>query len=420
MNEKLANNSPELRDSVELEKARQDFLDRAIDVETLTSVERAEINQHFPSGNFLFHSTTVEGAIKIIEDGNLRNGKSIDKIDPSSSHNSGWEGVSWNFNGVEAMPGDDGRLVGFVMPPEKLEADQQLVIPSRPAPYELLQLSKEIEPKEFFKCKNQLELYRKTGFPAPNSVIGNILDLKINRDSNEDKVKLLELKEKILQNPDYPNELKQHYDIEQEKIVFGLELLQQKDDEIPLAGVWIQAALDQNRFKDTIFENCHNVVDVIDELATDEKCDQLIKLTVEDWRAYEEQFDQMEQKQVGEIINPIEDMYFVAPQDEQEIDHWAKTFQAAGHWPAKILLYDSSEISKSNFTSDELGDHQKMTNFLRKVVDPNNSEYIDYEAVLGRSLDDAKRAGWRDQVLAQSETEDARRIIKKDGQIVVE
>lgn len=44
-------------------------------------------------------------------------------------------------------------------PENLLRDDTYMVVPSRPAPYEVLQISKGVDPKEFYSLKNQLETW---------------------------------------------------------------------------------------------------------------------------------------------------------------------------------------------------------------------------------------------------------------------
>ena len=101
--------------------------------------------------------------------------------DPEASAfdmNSGFEGISWSMDGIDALPGTRGNIAGFLAAPEDvLGGETQLVVPSRPAPYEMLQTSKEVDPRELYTLKNQVETWGDGGFSfgEKNSVDGNLV-----------------------------------------------------------------------------------------------------------------------------------------------------------------------------------------------------------------------------------------------------
>ena len=167
----------------------------------------------FQGGNFLFHGTRVEQAISILDSGGLvsrhtlieREEESAEAEEREKSHvrnNSGYEGISWNFNEITAMPADRYHIVGFVTSPDTvLEGGHQLAIPSRPAPNELILINEEIDGKKYYEAKTQSELMSAWGLGESNSVLSNLITLSSYREggnkSYDDEVHCLKHLQKL-------------------------------------------------------------------------------------------------------------------------------------------------------------------------------------------------------------------------------
>ena len=131
--------------------------DSMIDISSITEEERKKISLDFPSGNFLYHGSSTANLISIFMSGDIVNGRLLmmrqitagTHIRSSSRNNGGLLGVSWSMNNIDALPGDRFHLAGFLVSPEHaLSNDQRLVIPSKPAPFEVLQVSNSDEPED--------------------------------------------------------------------------------------------------------------------------------------------------------------------------------------------------------------------------------------------------------------------------------
>ena len=129
-----------------------------IEVIDMTETHGGELAAEFPGGMYLFHSTDVDSAKKILGSGSIMNagaihnrnlaarraeleaeGKSEEEIQEElkkvhTKRNSGNEGVSWSCNGISALAGENGHIVGFLAAPVDVLGEDKLVVPSRPAP----------------------------------------------------------------------------------------------------------------------------------------------------------------------------------------------------------------------------------------------------------------------------------------------
>lgn len=409
------------------------LLERTIDITEITEAESARLKRVFPSGNFVYHGTGTEQLVRILDSGFLANAKTLHERENEAAktegreanmvrRNSGFEGVSWSMNGIDALPGDRYHLAGFVAAPEAVLSDaQQLVVPSRPAPNEVLQISAEIDSSEFYDAKTQFELYRTPGMLGEtNSVFGNLFSIGMWAQEESRQIRdepiLYRAQRDLLKQPDYQDRLRELYSVDDGgKIRLAPDLSQQIDNEIPVAAVWLQAAIDTGRLEGTQFAD-KELPEIIDELNA-ENIKELLNITNQDWKNFEAVLDEAE-KDAGNIDVPVESMYFVAPR--KDAGAWLKVMARSPRKPAGILLYDDKKVRLENFASLHRGDHAELTSELRSAIKPDNPDYIDYTQVLGVEFGDDMRTGHKHQVIAERHLANRGAIKKVDGKLVVE
>ena len=409
------------------------LLERTIDIATVTPEEKDKLSHDFPSGNFLYHGAATQELIKIIDSGALMNAKALHEQEEKAAkeegrekniirRNSGYEGVSWSMNEIDALPGDRYHLAGFVIAPEMaLNSDEQLAVPSRPAPNEVLQISSSVGASEFYDAKTQYELFRNPGmFGESNSVFDNLVSISLwekeEMHTFRDEPLLYQAKRGLLSSPDYQEKLRELYSLESDgSIRFNPDLLQQVDNEIPVAAVWLQAAIDSGRFNGTAFEG-QEVPDIIGAL-DGENIKDLLSMAKKDWAPFEKIIDEGESA-AGEVKIPIESMYFVAPRKDAGL--WLKVIARSTHKPAGVLLYDDKKVRLDNFASSHRGNHLELSSELQSVIEPGGKKYIAYSEVLGTEFSDDMRTGHKHQVIAERHLGDRRSIKKIDGNLVLE
>jgi hypothetical protein len=409
------------------------LLERTVDITTLTEAELGKLSHDFPSGNFVYHGTGTEQLVKILDSGVLANAKALYEREEAAAiaegrekgmirRNSGFEGVSWSMNGIDALPGDRYHMAGFVAAPEAILSDtMQLAVPSRPAPNEVLQISAEVDASEFYDAKTQFELYRNPGmFGETNSVFDNLFSVSMwEKEENRqfrDEPMLYQAKRGLLAQPVYQDQLRDLYSVDEGgKIRLDPDLLQQIDNEIPVAAVWLQAAIDTGRLKSTQFAD-KELPAIIDEL-NGENIKELLGSSRQDWEQYEAVLDEAE-KVAGNVEIPVENMYFVAPRKDAEA--WLKVMARSQHKPAGILLYDDNKVRLENFASLHRGDHTELTTELQAAIKPDNEGYIDYAEVLGTEFSDDMRTGHKHQVIAEKHLANRGAIKTVNGKLMIE
>ncbi len=407
------------------------LLQRTIDITTLTENERAKLASDFLSGNFLYHGTGTEQLVKVLDTGVLASGKTLQEREVQAAEaegretkfirrNSGFEGISWSMNGVDALPGDRYHLAGFVAAPETiLGSEQQLAVPSRPAPNEVLQISDAIEANEFYDAKTQFELYKSIGlFSEANSLSNNLIAVSRWKDEESrksmDEPLLYQARRDVLAGPKYKEELRKLFTVEEGGAIrLSPDLLQQVDNETPVAAVWLQAVIDTGRLEGTKFagEDVPTIIGEIDK----ENIKELLSISHQDWQQYEMIIDEAENN-TDHIEVPVENMYFVAPQKDAEA--WLKVIARSGHKPAGILLYDDKKVRLENFASSHRGDHEELTQELRSAIVPDEG-YIEYSQVLGSDFHNDMRVGYRHHVIGDKHLQNRQSIKKRGDKLVV-
>ncbi len=403
-----------------------------IKVIDLVRIAKPRLGKDFPSGNFLYHGTETEQLIKILQSGNLSNAGALYEQEAKTAkaegrdtelirRNSGYEGISWSLNAIDALPGDRYHLAGLLASPELvLGKDEQLVIPSRPAINEVLQLALSIDARKFYEAKTQLELYCHVGtFGEANSVFNNLWAVSYYRKNPKrslvDKPLLYIAGRKLAKHKGYVETLREHYTIGTNGLIYlSHNLLGQVDDEIPIAAVWLQAAIDSGRLQDTVFAD--KVLSEIIETMNSKNTDILLRESKKDWEPFEKTMNAAEAK-AKHVQASVDKMYLVAAR--KDLGHWLKVLVRVQHKPLGILLYDDSKVRLENFATSHRGDHAELTRELRSAI-PQSKGYIDYNAVLGVQFTDDMRAGHHHQIIAESHLEN-RGIIKwNNGKLIVE
>lgn len=432
----------------EIDKCFRDFINRYPMTETdeserirqlrerviyLTNPEQTrQLAFQFPGGNFLYHGTGVEQAIRILESGSLLNAKAL--IDAEEErvkreggekkiirHNSGYEGISWSFNKINALPGDRYHLVGFLASPQEiLTEDQQLAIPSRPAPYELIQINGKIDSRLYYSIKTQQELMINIGIGEKNSVFSNIIQLSLYRENQAKGGSNLFAEDSLLQNfvnmklddTEMSSKLRSLYYLRENGTVeLSPDLLQQTSDEIPVAAVWFQALIDTGRIKNVSgFEDVTTVRQIIERINHDNYRAFLEELRKE--KQYLKDLVKNEEEKITPISVPVSKMYLVVP--NTDLEKYLRVIARCGVQPKGIVVYDHKLVRLENFASTHRGDHETLTQLIREAI-PISEGFIDYEQILGTDITPDKLAGYRRHVIGERYLTNRRSLKKNRG-----
>lgn len=418
----------------QVEKTRiEELRDKVI---VIDGPERPDLGTDFPGGNFLYHGTKVEQAISIVNSGALLSGRAlIERANQEAlargeepnivARNSGYEGISWNFNNITAMPGERYHLVGFLTSPNAvLTPDTQLAIPSRPAPNELILLNGAIDSSSYYIAKSQQELASAFGAGETNSVLSNMISLSTARGmESEGKKASIEPQLRDFTSKDMSDEqmaefLRSKFTVGSNgSVELSVDLLQQIDNGIPVAAVWFQSLVDTGKIKDIPgFEDCATVREIVSRFGTDSG-----KSFYPALRSFEGEFKkrtEAAEKLPGEIGVPVSDMYMMVP--DTDLEKWLRVLARSEASPRGILVFNHNSVRMENFASDHRGDDDAMTAEIRKVV-PKSEGLIDFEAdLLGEEITPDKLAGFKRHVIGERFLS-KRKSLRKDraGKVVI-
>lgn len=364
----------------------------------MTEMEPGALAEAFPSGNYLYHGSTVPKLEKIFQTGGLKNGVALVEDDPEVSAfnmNSGFEGLSWSMNGIDALPGSRGHLAGFLAAPENLLDDTRLVVPSRPAPYEVLQVGNKINPKELYATKNQLETWGDGGISLgeQNNVDSNLMRMLMHKEGD------MFVGDSLVY--DYTGdlsdtELRKYYTLDEDGNLTWDEDIYQKS-EVPPALPWMQSLIDRGVFARNGLEELDTVQKVVEHAKADRDFVKRLLVTARETakplrESYEKMLDDARAVRVG-----VDKMYFVT--SHQDLDDWLKVMARTGVEPKGILLYDDSQVVLENFASKFEGNHKELSQEINRAVGANENFWRDE---MNLDPETTPRSGHRGQVLLES------------------
>lgn len=382
----------------------------------MTELEDGVLAGEFPSATFLYHGSTVPRIEKIFATGALKNGAALVEDNPATSAfdlNSGAEGISWSLNGIDAMPGTRGHLAGFLAAPEDvLNGEEKMVIPSRPAPYEVLQVSEMVEPEKFYAIKQQAETW------GDGSVS---LGERANIDSNLMRMLMHKEGDQFFGSSVYEysgdtsaEELRKYFQINDAgKVVWDVDMHQQGG--LPPALPWFQSLIDRGILQRNNYEGLDEVEKVVAEARRDQEfLRRLLATARTEAKPVLSEYDEL--LSAAEAVRvPVEKMYFVA--SHEDLDDWIKVMARTGAMPKGILLYDDDEVMFENFANRYEGNHGELSAELGRVVGADKDFW---QREMGFDPREMPRSGSVGQVLLDSRVPHDKVGRKVDGWFAIE
>ncbi len=396
----------------ELEKVEQ-LRERVVD---LTEIAPGALAESFPSGNYLFHGSSIDKIEKIFATGGLKNGVALQEDDPKISAlnmNSGFEGISWSMDEIEALPGTRGHIAGFLTAPEDILNDsEKLVVPSRPAPYEVLQVSETVKPEEFYRLKNQCETWgdSSVSIGEKNNVDSNIMWMLMYQEGHRffggstvyryDGDKSAEAMRKYFEFG------------ENGKVVWREDVYQKM--EVPPALPWFQSLIDNGRLERNGFGDLDSVDKILERAKADPDFVRALLATARaDAKPLHDEYAKM-LDDAGAIRVRPEEMYFVT--SHGDLEDWLKVMARTGVKPKGILLYDDSRIVMENFASRYEGNHEELSAEIGRAIGVDGDFW---RREMGMEPKTMPRSGSAGQVLLESEVRRDRSVRIVDGQLEV-
>ena len=349
-------------------------------IETSHPEESAiDVARAFPSGSFLFHGAKTSSLVEILRSGYLMNAHALGHKNDRTD-NGGEEGVSWSLNDIEAIPSSRFHMAGFLAAPETvLGVRDQLAIPDAPAPFEVVQLSRNIDASKFYETYTQARLLE--------LVYSGLAELDEMNSKNDEGVVL-----------DYAeDEIQASYEIDDNDQIILDRSLASYVDKYGFqfaAKVWMKAETEiGTESDDAISSTIDRVVAHILKLSDELKDDISAK---------------------NDIRVPIDKLFFVVP--DKDLDAWMHVLVRCGTKPAGIIAYDASTVRLEEFATQHKGDGGELAQQLRRVV-ISRDETLRYDEMLGKPLSDVVRSRYEPHVLSAAHLGNTRSVAFDGGQL---
>lgn len=360
----------------EREEAEKRLIANTIDL--TGEPEQSLIENLFPSGNWLLHSTGAEQIVKCLDSGQIKTTATLVSEDSRNLDKSvgGSFGVSWNFNEAEIVLGDPRHYAGFMADPETLLEKQggMLAVPAKSCFNEVQYYGS--EPDTIYEIRDLETLYGiiNTLIPDLELMNASLLGEKVLQQFAQGDPNLLKhmtsrlaTLQTLLANPPYsPQELRKAYIAKNGSgIIFSSVINKMKPGSSLL--VMLQAMADGKFGEQTqqaLQGNVPNTINAAWMTAIKPSVDGFLK-----------DFDaQMRQMTTGvghsSAVN-IENVVFYCPKKDYE--SWLKVLAASKHIPRGIIVYDGSRMrARAGFADGSL-DNDGQTHFqaqLQQITDP--------------------------------------------------
>lgn len=401
-------------DKVELRRRLENFVCPEFDLHDLSSEQRLKLTEDFQDGNFLYHGAKNSVVCKILESGVLSNlvglqraedelAKQVERKPERVRGNSGWEGISWNLNRIDALFGDRYHLAGFVGSPQVVLGEkEQFTLPSRPAPYELIQIPKAVDPNTYYALKHQLEAYETFGLSS-SSVLGELIWFAMQREKPHPWIDELPV-ELLLQSKsddEIDASLKDHYVLRpDETIELHVDLRNRpKHSQVSLLGVWLHGLIAAGRLQriqefsgvTTVREACAKITDDTSKLLASELFRHETKKLHEAEKEIEDEAIKVDTSQ----------MYLAVPR--RDVENWRNVLVATNARIKGLLVYSGSEIRMEDMVTPFTGDGDAMTKCLRQALPPPGEGYLDWDQIfLGKPFQSEMRSGYMGHIVRES------------------
>lgn len=359
----------------------------------LTEEQTDELRKIFPSGNFLYHGSDLDGCVKILDSGEIASTATLKGRNHDIQSKAGEDcGIAWNFNKVGVLPGDPYHISGFLTSPESVlrSSKTKLIVPWRPGENELELIPSNFDYKKYTHATTQQEIMVGAYFQAAefkryqiegeemHDTIFTSPDLSLSQN-------LTAVREGVLT----VDELRKFYEIKDDGVIeFDPDII--TDGRGLSSIVALQAYLDNPlmktpRFTDRLQIKGEDITQLTDKEVFD-ILDAGIRGLSFDYR--QGLMKELEDLQAGtdDITVGIENTIFVAP--ENDLEQWLKILARTGKSPKFILPFHPATGPRIPKWKEFYGDQDKMTEVLSSFVDTvvPEKKVIPWEEIVGQPI----------------------------------
>lgn len=354
--------------------------DRVVDVTDTSDYARETVRRQFPSGTFLFHGSTTGRIVKILQSGYLMNAHALGNKS-AREDNGGEEGISWSVGDIEAIPSTRHHMAGFIASPEKILGETtQLAVPDKPAPYEVVQLSRNIDAKEYYDTYTQARLLEGLYY-----AIRSLIDA-------DEAQRADMLKSDVDLGTEGYVERDDKGDLQ---LTHAASRLMNEQGQATLAKLWLEATQ----------------VDTTDWVALEGVMDDLERRIINEADGIEKYVND-----ANDVRIPVDKLTLVVPR--KDIKAWMRVLVRCGTKPAHVITYDSTTVQLEDFASKHRGDGRELARQLRGVIG-ETPDTITYQNLIGAEFTDEMRAVEHEHLIDAEYLGDTKRVEINQGRLEV-
>lgn len=363
------------------------------------------MQEAFPSGNYLVHGTSVEGALGIAEDGALRSVGSKRKDQADFRGKGGISGISFSYDGVGALPGTQRHMIMFVTSPELTLTDEtKLTVPLRAAPNELQLVDRGYDREKAAQSDARYEFLVEDTTWDYGELANYLTDASSNSAIIRDLSKLKNGELDI-------DSVRQMYKVEDEKFTVNPSIIER---DVSPGLVWADYLLrhtDQGKALGKELANCTpqeilKTNDTIGEAAR--------KPLYKDLHSLE---DSMQYNQAIDI--PLSDLVMMVPR--QDLDMWIDVYARLGKDPRAIIAYSPITGPRVPNWNQPEGHKQRANQVIEGSFEASGVKRpsLPFSDIIGRETADTDLAGSAIRYLRWDAIKDARELTKNaNGELV--
>jgi hypothetical protein len=370
------------------EAADPDFEVNKLPDNLRTPASREQLAEIFPSGNFLFHGTTVNGAIQILESGQIKSSSQLMKERPLTDEqisSGGVIGVSFSLNQIVAVPGDYRHMVGFVAPPEALSGNY--FIPFAAAPYEVQLTGPKFDKERWRKIDTRAACWRYVMMElAMYGAHATTQELHDKLDELPFEIARRKCRDGEITSDDILALTEDEYEESSDKFMLNFDESCTTDTETSILAAIIQKMIEEGDAKSVINREVTSFAELqpieillLGRAALPSSMDQeaiadsvfgdVIEVSFKDYEKAITTYSDGVKVDTSELV-------FVCP--DRDLAQWQAIIAKQPHKPKGIIVYDARQVRTPNFVMQrDDGDQDALSQSLRSQI-PENDQTVDW------------------------------------------
>lgn len=370
-----------------------------------------ELRELFPSGNYLVHGTSVEGALSVAGDGGgaIKSVAEIRKNDEKFKGKGGFLGVSFSYDGVRALPGTWRHMTMFSTSPEKALGDnKKLVVPYYAADRELQLVGTSYDRNLAVYVESTLDFYGLKNLIGGGGVISDFAEMESPYEYKKGETPIESDLNKLANGELKAEDVSSKYQVTDGKLSVVPDITEQ---DVSLGLMYSDYLLKHTPEGRELGKSIEN--------ATPQELLDLYNKTI--YRGREIIADV---ERASEVLNDsmatsvdIEDTVMFVP--EGDVDKWLNVFSRTEKAPKAFVAFSPQEGPRvPNWKLPE-GDWEKAEQTIEKTLNMAGVQEpsIPFPQVTGKEITDNEIIGERIRHLKWDAIKDSQELVMENGQL---